>query len=55
MTELGSNNTALVTGGSGFLGRAIVKMLLNKGVHVHVLSRGEYPDLEIAGCKVFRG
>ncbi len=55
MTELGSNNTALVTGGSGFLGRAIVKMLLNKGVKVHILSRGKYPDLEEAGCKVFQG
>ncbi|MBR4329864.1 MAG: NAD-dependent epimerase/dehydratase family protein, partial [Candidatus Riflebacteria bacterium] len=43
MTELGSNNTALVTGGSGFLGRAIVKMLLKKGVKVHILSRGKYP------------
>lgn len=55
MTELTSKNTALVTGGSGFLGRAIVKKLLEKGVNVHILSRGNYPDLEEAGCKVFRG
>lgn len=55
MSELNSSNTALVTGGSGFLGRAIVKQLLAKGVKVHILSRGNYPDLEKAGCKVFRG
>lgn len=55
MTALTSQNTALVTGGSGFLGRAIVKMLLDKGVKVHILSRGSYPDLEEIGCKVFKG
>ena len=45
MTQLTEKDTALVTGGSGFLGRAIVKLLLAKGVNVNVLCRGDYPDL----------
>ena len=36
---------ALVTGGGGFLGGAIVDLLLSKGVSVRNLSRGEYPRL----------
>ena len=55
MTTLTAKDTALVTGGSGFLGRAIIKMLLAKGVKVNVLCRGNYPDLVDAGCKVIRG
>lgn len=37
---------ALVTGGGGFLGFAIVKMLRQQGVVVHTLSRNLYPKLE---------
>lgn len=48
-------STALVTGGSGFLGGAIVKMLLEREVNVRVLCRGDYPHLTKAGCKVFQG
>ena len=55
MRILTAKDTALVTGGSGFLGRAIIKMLLAKGVKVNVLCRGNYPDLVDAGCKVIRG
>ena len=55
MTQLTEKDTALVTGGSGFLGRAIVKLLLAKGVNVNVLCRGDYPDLIDSGCKLFRG
>lgn len=50
-----SGQLALVTGGSGFLGRAIVKMLGECNVRVRVLCRGDYPDLVAAGCEVFRG
>ncbi len=47
--------TTLVTGGSGFLGRAIVRMLLERGAKVRVLCRKDYPDLIAAGCTIFKG
>jgi len=50
-----SGKTALVTGGSGFLGGAIVRMLLERQVKVRVLCRGNYPELTKAGCTVFQG
>lgn len=50
-----SGKTALVTGGSGFLGGAIVRMLLEREVKVRVLCRGNYPELAKAGCTVFQG
>lgn len=53
--KLLAGQLALVTGGSGFLGRAIVKMLLARSVKVRVLCRGSYPDLTTAGCEVIRG
>ena len=37
---------ALVTGGGGFLGSAIARMLVNKGWKVDVLGRSAYPELE---------
>ena len=36
---------ALVTGGGGFLGRAIVDRLLARGDTVASFARGAYPDL----------
>lgn len=55
ITELDASTTALVTGGSGFLGKTIVKMLLDKSVKVRVLCRGNYPELEQMGCHIYRG
>lgn len=46
---------ALVTGGGGFLGRAIVTRLLARGDEVRSFSRGAYPDLEAMGVEVIRG
>jgi len=40
----------LVTGGGGFLGRAIVEELLDRGDTVSVLSRSRYPDVEALGA-----
>jgi nucleoside-diphosphate-sugar epimerase len=42
---------ALVTGGGGFLGGAIVRQLLARGDTVRSFSRGEYPELERLGVK----
>lgn len=46
---------ALVTGGGGFLGRAIVRLLLSRGAQVRVLSRGDYPGLKSLGVDCLRG
>ena len=41
---------ALVTGGGGFLGRAIVEQLLARGDEVRTLARGAYPELDALGA-----
>jgi nucleoside-diphosphate-sugar epimerase len=46
---------ALVTGGGGFLGKALVRKLLDRGWSVQTLNRGEYPDLDDWGVTTFRG
>ena len=45
----------LVTGGGGFLGGAIVRMLRARGDEVRSFSRGTYPDLAALGVEQFRG
>jgi nucleoside-diphosphate-sugar epimerase len=45
----------LVTGGGGFLGRAIVRMLQAQGDEPRVLGRGEQPELARDGIPVHRG
>ncbi|MDX1962979.1 MAG: NAD-dependent epimerase/dehydratase family protein [Pirellulales bacterium] len=45
----------LVTGGGGFLGRAIVAQLRARGDAVQVLGRGSYPDLAANGVEVVSG
>lgn len=45
----------LVTGGGGFLGKAIVERLLARGDEVRVLARGEYPELAEMGAETIRG
>jgi nucleoside-diphosphate-sugar epimerase len=47
--------TALVTGGGGFLGRRIVRLLLERGCRVRVLGRRAYPELERAGVECLVG
>ena len=42
---------ALVTGGGGFLGRAITRELLERGDEVTILSRRSYPEIEALGAK----
>ena len=45
----------LVTGGGGFLGGAIVRMLRERGDSVRSFSRGKYPALEALGVEQVRG
>ena len=50
-----ANEVVLVTGGGGFLGRAIVMQLLDRGASVRSISRGDYPGLRDMGVQTFRG
>jgi nucleoside-diphosphate-sugar epimerase len=45
----------LVTGGGGFLGKAIVKKLLKQNKHVFSFSRKFYPELEKMGVQQIQG
>jgi len=45
----------LVTGGGGFLGSSIVRMLLGKGITVRSLQRSDSPDLKKLGVEIIRG
>ncbi|MCB1324543.1 MAG: NAD-dependent epimerase/dehydratase family protein [Leptospiraceae bacterium] len=49
--------TIAVTGGSGFIGRELVKLLAGRGLRVRVLSSGSRgrPALLPEGCEVMRG
>jgi nucleoside-diphosphate-sugar epimerase len=46
---------ALVTGGGGFIGSALVRELVKRGYNVTSFSRGDYPELSEAGAVVKRG
>ena len=46
---------ALVTGGGGFLGRAIVEMLLGRGNSVRILARHDYPVIRALGAEAIQG
>lgn len=46
---------ALVTGGGGFLGRAVVRQLVARGDTVRSFSRGDYPELARLGVEQCRG
>lgn len=45
----------LVTGGGGFLGKAIVKKLTGRGAAVSSFSRKNHPELDVLGVKQFNG
>ena len=46
---------ALVTGGGGFLGKAIVKKLVAAGIETASFSRGWYPELDAFGVAQIQG
>ena len=45
----------LVTGGGGFLGKSIIRALLDRGERVRSFCRGDYPFLREWGVEVVRG
>jgi nucleoside-diphosphate-sugar epimerase len=45
----------LITGGGGFLGRAIVKLLVQRNDHVRSFSRNLYPELASMGVEQIQG
>lgn len=45
----------LVTGGGGFLGSAIVRMLLDRGDDVTIAARSDYPEIVALGARQVRG
>lgn len=47
--------TVLVTGGGGFIGSAIIDLLLKRGLEVRSFARGAYSDLNRKGVEVRRG
>ncbi len=48
-------NRALVTGGGGFVGLAVVRLLAARGVAVTVVGRHHYPAAEAAGARCLVG
>lgn len=48
-------NRVLVTGGNGFIGKALVQELVRQGVEVVVVGRNHYPQLEALGVRCHKG
>lgn len=55
LEPLKAGQSALVTGGGGFLGSAIIERLVARGVRVRSLARGDYPELRKRGVETIRG
>lgn len=46
--------TILITGGTGFVGKGLVKLLLEKGYSINLLVRGDTPDFVTTSIKTFK-
>lgn len=51
---MNTNRRVLVTGGGGFLGKAVVRLLVQRGRRVRTLSRNSYPELDKLGVEQVR-
>ncbi len=54
-TVISGLKKALVTGGGGFVGKSIVRMLIDKGVACRVVGRNHYPEIEAMGGECLVG
>lgn len=48
-------NKVMVTGGGGFIGKALVRELVGRGVETLALGRNPYPDLTAMGVRCLQG
>ena len=48
-------NKVMVTGGGGFIGKALVRELVGRGVETLALGRNPYPDLAAMGVRCLQG
>ncbi|MBU4261593.1 MAG: NAD-dependent epimerase/dehydratase family protein [Proteobacteria bacterium] len=45
----------IVTGGGGFVGKAVVRLLIARGISTTVIGRNDYPEVREMGARVARG
>ena len=55
MNAGGEMQKVAVTGGGGFIGAALVRSLVGRGIEVTVIGRNPYPDLASLGVRCIRG